>query len=44
MRGQPSVGVDVDTHNPTGALEFYQAAGMQVLGLADQWLRSEQRG
>jgi mycothiol synthase len=39
-RGHASVGVDVDTHNKTGALRVYEQAGMQVLGAADQWRNS----
>lgn len=36
-RGHHTVGVDVDTHNSTGAVNVYKAAGMDVLGTADQW-------
>lgn len=39
-RGHHSVGVDVDTHNSTGAVAVYQAAGMAVLGTADQWRKT----
>ncbi len=38
-RGHASVGVDLDTHNQTGALRVYEQAGMQVTGVADQWRR-----
>lgn len=38
-RGHASVGADVDTHNQTGALRVYEQAGMQVIGVADQWRR-----
>lgn len=38
-RGHATVGVDVDTHNATAAVQVYQAAGMSVLGSADQWQR-----
>ncbi|HET9167909.1 MAG TPA: GNAT family N-acetyltransferase [Actinospica sp.] len=36
-RGHRTVGVDVDTHNSTGAVIVYKATGMSVLGTADQW-------
>jgi ribosomal protein S18 acetylase RimI-like enzyme len=39
-RGQQTVGVDVDTHNATGAVNVYKAAGMTVLGTADQWRKT----
>lgn len=39
-RGHETVGVDVDTHNATGAVGVYRAAGMSVLGRADQWQKS----
>lgn len=39
-RGHDTVGVDVDTHNETGAVEVYRRAGMRVLGTADQWHRT----
>jgi GNAT superfamily N-acetyltransferase len=38
-RGHARVGVDVDTHNETGAGRVYARAGMTVLGTADQWRR-----
>ena len=38
-RGHTSVGVDVDTHNETGAVEVYRRAGMDVVGTADQWAK-----
>ena len=34
------VGVDVDTHNDTNAVEVYRRAGMRPLGAADQWYLS----
>lgn len=37
-RGHRTVGVDVDSANETGAPGVYRAAGMRVLGEADQWL------
>jgi ribosomal protein S18 acetylase RimI-like enzyme len=38
-RGHHLVGVDVDSANETNALGVYEAAGMRVLGQADQWKR-----
>jgi ribosomal protein S18 acetylase RimI-like enzyme len=38
-RGHGCVGVDVDTHNETGAVEVYRRAGMDVVGTADQWAK-----
>ncbi len=38
-RGHRTVGVDVDTHNETGAARVYERAGMRALGTADQWRR-----
>jgi mycothiol synthase len=38
-RGRHSVGVDTDTHNPTGAVAVYQRVGMTVVGTADAWRR-----
>jgi len=39
-RDHHTVGVDVDTHNATGAVNVYKAAGMAVLGTADQWRKT----
>lgn len=39
-RGHDTVGVDVDTHNETGAVAVYRRAGLRVLGTADQWHRT----
>jgi mycothiol synthase len=36
-RGHETVGVDVDTHNQTGANAVYERAGMTVTLRADQW-------
>lgn len=36
-RGHTTVGVDVDTHNDTNAVEVYRRAGMRPVGTADQW-------
>lgn len=38
-RGHHVVGVDVDSANDTNATGVYEAAGMRVLGQADQWQR-----
>lgn len=38
-RGHHTVGVDVDTHNATGATRVYRAAGMATVGRSDQWSR-----
>jgi GNAT superfamily N-acetyltransferase len=37
QRGHHTVGVDVDTHNSTGAVSIYKGAGMAICGTADQW-------
>jgi ribosomal protein S18 acetylase RimI-like enzyme len=41
-RGHRTVGVDVDTHNETGAGRVYERAGMRSLGTADQWQRDRE--
>lgn len=39
-RGHQTVGVDVDTHNQTGANSVYKHAGMTVTARADQWSKT----
>lgn len=39
-RGHRSVGVDVDTHNQTGAVAVYENAGMTVTMRADHWSKT----
>lgn len=39
-RGHTTVGVDVDTHNETGAGRVYERAGMRSVGAADQWRKT----
>lgn len=39
-RGHQTVGVDVDTHNQTGANAVYEHIGMTITGRADQWSKT----
>jgi GNAT superfamily N-acetyltransferase len=39
-RGHLTVGVDVDTHSTTNAVNVYKTAGMMERGTADQWRKT----
>lgn len=39
-RGHATVGVDVDTHNESGAVEVYRRAGMKPVWQTDQWSKT----